>query len=517
MIKEASKSKVHKKWEIFPTFAIVKGKLKNPMTEPSLKHKTTISLLWSFTDKFGQQVINLLSGIILMRILDASEYGLIGALTVFIAFSNLLIDSGFTRSLLNRKQVTAAEYSTVFYFNLCLSVLLYLILFAVAPFLAKMFHEPRIEPIAKILFLSLILNGIAMIQQTLLLKRADFRGLTKVNISSLLIAATTAIMMAVNGLGVWALVTQTLVYAFFRSLFLWIYSKWKPIKTFSFKLLRSFAGLSNKLVLTSLINAVFNNIYPSIIAFFYPNSMNQVGYYSQANKYQNIPFAIISDSFRSVSMLVLTEINEQTKRLKRVVSKMMKMLAFLSFPIGIWMIIAAEPAFELLFKEKWLPAVPYFQVLCIAGMVSPFAYILNELFISREKANYFLGVEIVRRIILVILIAVLFKQGIMGLAASWVIYTYITLIISLVLSKRVINYSIISFLKDVLPYVFIAIISNAAVYFLTLKIESNFLFLLISIVSLGLIYLLLCRLFNLEMIREIRSWAIQKNKGRSYD
>lgn len=485
------------------------------MTESSLKHKTTVSLFWSFTDKFGQQVINLLSGIILMRIIEPSEYGLIGALTVIIAFSNLLIDSGFTRSLLNRKNISAAEYSTVFYFNIGLSVLLYLILFTLAPFIANIFHEPQIEPIARILFLSLILNGFAVIQQTLLIKRADFKGITRVNIVSLIISATVAVVMALNGHGVWALVVQTTVYAFFRSLLLWLYSKWKPVRIFSIKLLSSFAGLSNKLLLTSLINAFFNNIYPSIIAFFYPNSMNQVGFYSQASKYQSIPFSIMSDSFRSVSMLILSEINEQTERLKRVVSKMMKSLAFLVFPIGIWMIFAAEPTFEFLFKEKWLPAVPYYKVLCLAGMVSPFAYILNELFISREKVTYFLGVEIVRRIILVLLIALFFREGIMGLAASWVIYTYITLIISLYLSKRLIKYSILLFLKDVLPYAIIAIISGTAVYFMTLNIESNLIFLLISITATGIIYLLLCRLFNQEMIHEILTWLIQKKEKRN--
>lgn len=484
------------------------------MAESTLKHKTTVSLFWSFTDKFGQQLINLGTSIVLMRILDPSEYGLIGALALFIAFSGLLIDSGFTRALLNRRTVSPAEYSTVFYFNLGLSILLYLILFAAAPLLATIFHEPRIEPVSRILFLSLILNAGGIIQQTLLIKRADFRGLTKVNMAALLITATVAIVMAVNGFGVWTLVVQTLLFAFFRSLFLWLYSRWVPLRIFSFQILRSFSALSNKLLLTSLINAVFNNIYPSIIAFFYPNAMKQVGYYSQASKYQEIPFGILSNTFRSVSMLILPEINEQTERLKRVVSKMMKSLAFLSFPIGFLMILIAEPTFLFLFRDKWLPAVPYFQLLCLAGVVSPFAFVLNELFIAREKANYFLGVEIIRRVILVLLIALLFPYGIMGLAASWVVYTYITLIISLLLSRKLIQYSLFDFLKDALPYALIALVSVAAGYLLTQQIENNLLFILVNIGVTGLLYLLLSHLFSLEMTREIGEWiSTKKNKS----
>ena len=480
------------------------------MAEPTLKHKTTVSLFWSFTDKFGQQLINLGTSIVLMRILDPSEYGLLGALTLFIAFSGLLIDSGFTRALLNRKTISPAEYSTVFYFNLGLSILLYLILFAAAPLLATIFHEPRIEPVSRILFLSLILNAGGIIQQTLLIKRADFRGLTKVNMAALIITAAVAIVMAFNGFGVWTLVAQTLLFAFFRSLFLWLYSRWIPLRIFSLTILRSFSGLSNKLLLTSLINAVFNNIYPSIIAFFYPNSMRQVGYYSQANKYQEIPFGILSNTFRSVSMLVLPEINEQTERLKRVVSKMMKSLAFLSFPIGFLMILIAEPTFHFLFKDKWLPAVPYFQVLCLAGVVSPFAFVLNELFIAREKANYFLGVEIIRRVILVLLIALLFPYGIMGLASSWVVYTYITLVISLILSRKLIQYSLLDFLKDTVPYAIIAFVSVAAGYLLTLHTGKDLPFILVNVVVTGVLYLLLCHLFKLEMTREIREWISTK-------
>ncbi|HBA99728.1 MAG TPA: flippase [Porphyromonadaceae bacterium] len=495
------------------TFAGTNRNFQPLMADSALKHTTTVSLFWSFVDKFGQQIVNLATGIILMRILDPAEYGLIGALTIFIAFSGILIDSGFTRALLNRKNISPAEYSTVFYFNVGLALLLYMILFATAPLLATMFHEPMITPVSRLLFLSLLLNAAGIIQQTLLIRRADFRGMTKVNITALFIAGVTAIAMALNGFGVWSLVVQTLVYAFFRSLFLWIYSKWIPVKVFSIKLLQSFAGLSSKLLLTSLIGAVFNNIYPAIIAFFYPNAMKQVGYYSQANKYQEIPFGILSNTYRQVSMLILPEINEQTERLKRVVSKMTKSLAFISFPVGFLMILIAEPGFQFLFKDKWLPAVPYFQMLCLAGIVSPFTFVLNELFIAREKANYFLGVEIVRRIILLLLIAFLFRYGIMGLAASWVIYTWITLVISLILSRKLILYSPAEFIKDAFPYALLAFLSATIGYFLTLGIIDNRLFLLVNMIGVSLIYLLLCSLLKLEMTREIGQWLSAKKKS----
>ncbi len=332
------------------------------------------------------------------------------------------------------------------------------------------------------------------------------------NIAALLIAASIAIAMAIKGYGVWSLVTQNVVYGFFRTVFLWIYSKWRPIACFSIKVLRSFLGLSNKLLLSGLIGAVFNNIYPSIIAFFYPHSMNQVGYYAQANKYQDIPFSILSNTFRSVSMLILSEINQQIERLKRVVSKMMKSLAFLAFPLGLYMILAAEPAFAFLFGNKWNAAVPYFKVLCLGGMLSPFSYILNELFIAREKADFFLGVEIAKRIILVLLIFLFFRQGIMGLAVSWVIYMAITLLISLILSQKLIRYSLVDFLKDVLPYLPTALVSTVIGYAASRAIHNNFLYLLVSVTIVGGSYWLMCRLLKLEMTKEISEWFSSKKE-----
>lgn len=270
----------------------------------------------------------------------------------------------------------------------------------------------------------------------------------------------------------------------------------------------TFFAFSNKLLASSAIGAIFNNIYPSIIAIFYP--MQQVGYYTQAFKYQDTPFAVLSDTFRSVSMLILSEINEQTERLRRVVVKLMKSISFLSFPIAFILILIAEPLFVTLFSEKWLPSVPYFQILCLGGAVSPFSFILNELFIAKERADFFLSIEIVKRVILVILIVSFFKQGITGLAVSWVIYMYITLIISLILSKKLIAYSLWDFIKDASPYVLISLLSVASAYFISFKLSNDILRMLTAMVVMTVAHLALSHIFNLEMTTEIRQFISSK-------
>lgn len=481
------------------------------MTDSTLKKRTINALFWSFLDKFGQKLVFLISSVFLLRLLDVSAFGIMGSLLIFTAISSLLIDSGFGRALLNRKEVSVTEYNSVFYFNLAISLFLYLILFFSAPLIAQLFNEPLLTPVSRVLFMSLIFNGFSLIQTVILIKASDFKSQTKVNTSALLISTAIALIMAWRGFGVWSLVAQNVIYSFLRSIFLWFYSPWRPKAVFSSSSLKTFFAFSNKLLASSAIGAIFNNIYPSIIAIFYP--MNQVGYYTQAYKYQDTPFAVLSDTFRSVSMLILSEINQQTERLRRVVVKLMKSMAFLSFPIAFTLILIAKPLFVTLFSDKWLPSVPYFQILCIGGAVSPFSFILNELFIAKERADFFLSVEVVKRIILVALIISFFKQGITGLAVSWVIYMYITLIISLVLSNKLIAYSLWDFMKDAAPYASLSFAGISAAYFVSFRMSNDIFRMLTAMAVMGIVYLLLCRMFNLEMTTEIKHF-ISSKKGK---
>ena len=355
------------------------------MTETTLKHKTTSSLFWSFLDKFGQQTLNFASMLILMNIVATEDYGMIGSLALFIAFAPILIDSGFGRVLINRKDLSETDYSTVFYFNVSLSIILYLISFFTAPLLGKIFNAPAIVNIIRVLFISFIFNALRLIHQTILTKKADFKGITRANMLALLIADVVAVIMAIAGYGAWALVAQTLLFAFFRTVFFWIYSPWRPIAQFSLNSLKDLFGFSNKLLLSSFISTTVNNIYPSLIAAFYP--LSQVAFFNQAKKYQDIPFLTLSNTFRQVAMLILSEINEQTERLKRVVSKLIKSIAFLSFPIGFIMIVVAEPLF-FLFLKKMVGICTFFQVLTFAGCsLRLFLFLTNCLLPKKTRAT----------------------------------------------------------------------------------------------------------------------------------
>lgn len=217
------------------------------MSDSTLKKRTVTALFWSFLDKFGQKLVFLISSVFLLRMLDVTAFGIMGSLLIFTAISSLLIDSGFARALLNRKEVSSLEYNSVFYFNLAISALLYIILFFSAPLIANLFNEPFLIPVSRVLFLSLFFNGFGLIQTVIFIKASDFKTQTKVNTSALIISTAISLVMAWKGFGVWSLVAQNVIYSFFRTVLLWFYSSWRPEAVFSKSKLMTFFAFSNKL------------------------------------------------------------------------------------------------------------------------------------------------------------------------------------------------------------------------------------------------------------------------------
>ena len=484
------------------------------MGKSELKTKTTKSLFWSFIDKFGEQLLNLLSMYILMNIVSTEDYGIYGSLAVLSAVLPLLIDSGFGRALINKKKLTEISYNTMFYFNVVMSIFLYLSVYFLIPTFANSLKVDSeiLIPVARLLFLGLVINAFGLIQKTLLTKKADFKTLTRTNLTALTLANVVAIFMAIKGYGVWSLVAQQVLIAFFRTLLLWLYSSWRPRLMFQWKVLGELFGFSNKLVLASFVGTISNNIYPTLISAFYP--VSQVAFFDRAKRYEEIPFLMLSNTYRSVSMLILSEINEQRERLHRVMSKMSKSIAFAVFPIAIYMVIVASPVFYALFKDKWMDAVPYFQILTFAGMFMPFITIVNELFISTERSAYFLGLEIVKSILLALLIIAFFSGGIKGLAVSWIVYNIVSLTLSLYFSRKLIAYSIGNFISDILPYITLASVSGVFAALSLSLFQNEWLQIFVATSVMGFSYILLCNVFKLEMSKEIKDLFSDKKKAK---
>ncbi len=427
--------------------------------EENLKKKTTKALVWSSADKLGQQLFYLVAGIILARQLSPTDYGKVGVLTIFIALSSILIDSGFSSALIRKKEATQADYSTVFYLNIVISCVLYMLLYAAAPLIADFFNEPDLTAICRVLFLVIPMNALSLIQQTLLFKHFKLSVNARVNLWALGLASIAAVVMAYCGMEVWALVTQTLGLAALRAFFFWLFNDWRPKWVFRMESLREFFGYSSNLVVSGIINNVFNKIYPIIIGKFY--GMTQTGYYTQADKYQDIASSLISNIFRSVAFPVFSTVQDDLPRLNRICRKNVRAIAFFIFPIMLLMIVVSYPFILLVLKDQWLPSVPYFRLLCLSGICSPFIILFFDLFNSLGHSRLNLLLEIGKKAYLFVGIALFYSSGIMYLIMWWVSYSLLSLVAGIFFARRFINYGYRAYLKDIFPYLSLALAAAA--------------------------------------------------------
>lgn len=466
----------------------------------NLKKKTLTALIWSFVDKFGQQVLYFVTGIILSIPLNPVDNGKMGLLTVFVALSSILIDSGFGSALIRKKEATDADYSTIFYFNIAVSLFFYLILFSLAPFIESYFEVPGLAFVARVLFTSIIFLAFGMIQQTRLIKHIQFTRLARINIVALFCSSIIAIIIAFLGFGVWALVAQSLGMAVIKSILLWISGHWRPRWVFRIASMKEFFGYSSSLIGTGILNTIFNNIYPWLIGKGY--STQAVGYYTQANKFQDMPSALISNIFRSVAFPVLSSINNDEKRMIRVFSKYIRTISFLIFPIMSLLMLVSQPLISVLLPAKWAPSIPLLQVLCISGAFSPFIILYYDLFNAVGRSDINLKMEIFKKIFFVGGIIICFKHGIMALMWLWVIYTLCSLVATMILAHKYVNYTFGSFLSDIFPCLAIslAIMAVSSLYYLAFQ---NQLLLLVSISgTFGLLYIGMARFLRLEIWNE---------------
>lgn len=299
----------------------------------TLKNKTIKGFFWSFSEIISRQGINFLVQIVLARLLVPEDFGLIGMMTIFIAVSQSLIDSGFTSALIREKNPSQSDYSTVFYFNLITSVLIYITLFFSSGFISNFYNEPRLENIIKVLSIVIIINSFGLIQRTILIKEVDFKTQTRITLVSSILSGIGAVVLAFLGFGVWALVFRTLIMQFIQALLLTIHNKWMPNLEFNIDSFKRLFGFGWKLLISGLLNTVYDNIYYLIIGRYF--STANLGYFTNAKKLNDISSRTLSQAVQKVSYPVLSEIQDDEASLRNGFKKVIRASAFINFPIMI--------------------------------------------------------------------------------------------------------------------------------------------------------------------------------------
>lgn len=428
-------------------------------------------MFWTFAQQFGTQGIGFLVSIVLARILLPKDFGLIGMISVFVGIGISLVNSGLTQSLIRSKSPDQEDYSTVFFFNLAGSLLVYVLLFFTAPLIADFFSQPVLVNIVRVYCLSFIISAFSQVQMTRLTKEMNFKLQMTIAIPSLIGAGLLGIFLAYKGYGVWSLVWMSLFQAFLSSTQLWLRTGWSPSFVFSKEKFRYHFKFGYKLTLSGLLDTVFTNIYQIIIGKFFIAA--EVGFYTRANSLRQLPVNNLSAALNKISYPLFASIQNDDVRLKKAYKQIMQMVIFVIAPVLVIMGVLAEPLFRFLFTAKWLPAVPYFQILCVAGILYPLhAYNLNILNV-KGRSDLFLKLEIIKKIIVIIIIVITIKFGIIGLIWGQLINSVISFFINTHYSGRFIKYNAWQQAKDVLPLIFLAFIAGAIVWGIDFELTNN--------------------------------------------
>ena len=444
----------------------------------SLKHKTVKGVGWSFIDNLSSSGITFLVGLVLARLLTPSEYGIMAILTIFIAVSNSIVDSGFSNALIRKTDAKQVDYNTVFLFNLVVSGLLYVVLFFAAPSISVFFKEPLLVEVMRVIGWVLVINALAIIPRTLFVKEVNFKTQTKVSLIASISSGVVGISMALAGMGVWSLVGQQLSRQLLNTLFLWIYCKWRPVWEFSIQSFKELFSFGSKLLLSGLLDTVFKEIYSLVIGRCYTSA--QLGQYTRANQFNQIFSSNLTTVIQRVSYPVLSSIQDEPERLREAYRKVIKSTMLISFACMLGLAAVAKPLIILLIGEKWLPAVGFLQIICFSGMLYPLHAINLNILQVKGRSDLFLKLEIVKKIIAVgpLVLGVLFSIEYMLWGS--VCTSFIAYFLNSYYSANLINYPAKEQIKDILPTFLVSFVTAAAMWSLTLLSLSNWLLLLLQ-------------------------------------
>ncbi len=480
------------------------------MSGIELKSKTISGIKWSAIDRFTSSAVQFVIGIIIARLLQPSDYGLIGMLAIFIALSQTIIDGGFSQALMQKKDTNPQDYSTVFILNITISFFLYVILYITSPFIATFYNEPLLENLAKVTGLNFIINAFAIVQTALLSKKLDFKTQTKVSFISSICSGIIGILLAYYGFGVWALVAQTLSKNIINAILLWILSQWKPNFVFSKNSFLKLFGFGSKVMLSSILTVIFDNLYLLSIGKFY--SAKELGFYTRANQFQQFPVSTITAILQRVFLPAFSHIQDEDERLINAYRKFIKFTAFVIFPVMFGLGAIAKPMVLIVLTEKWLPIVPMLQLMILYGAFYPIQALNLHILNVKGRSDLFLYIEIIKRILVIIALIITVPIGIYAMIIGFGIISFISFFINTYYTKKMFHYGAIQQLKDFFPSLLNAIIMTILVYFTVKYIDNSYISLSVGAIFGAIYYVSVAYFLKFGEFLEIKKIILKNGK-----
>ncbi|MFT6734666.1 MAG: teichuronic acid exporter [Polaribacter sp.] len=459
--------------------------------------KTANSLKWSAIERIITQGIQLVVTIFLARILGPEAYGLIGLLTVFIVVSQVIVDSGFSQALIRKQDRTEVDYCTCFYFNILIAFLFYFILFSVAPFIASFYEQPALIDFVRVIGFTLIINSFAIVQRVRLTVKMDFKTLTKISFISVIISSTLAIVAANYNFGVWSLIIQTLAMSLMSVFLLFYYSPWYPKERFSKRSFNNLFGFGSKLLLSSIIDTIYNNVYQIIIAKqFSPISL---GYFVQANTLSSVPAMTLTSIVQRVTYPALSKIQHANEQFENYFKLTLQLTASVVFPIMASIAVVAEVIIPILMGEQWAMAGRYLSLLCVSYMLYPIHAINLNILQVKGRADLFLRLEIIKKILITVLLFITVPLGIEAMCLGMIIQSYLSLLINTIYTGKLTSFNLLKQCKLLFPIWLATFVSSMfSLYLMGLFIRPE-LKILVALTSGLLMYILITYMLSKEL------------------
>jgi teichuronic acid exporter len=468
-------------------------------------------IVWTFAEQFGNQFVGFIISIVLARILLPEQFGLIGMIAVFVAIGNTLLHSGLTRSLIRTEYLEPDDYSSVFYFNVVASILVYILIFFISPFIADFYSQPILTKLVRVYCITFMISGLSAVQLAMLTKNMDFKTQTLIAIPAAIIGGVTGIVMAILGYGVWSLVWSSIIASIANASQLWIYSKWYPSAGFNYKKFKVHFQFGYKLTLSELLDKIFQNIFVIVIGKYF--SASQVGLYTRADTMNQLPVKNLSRALDKVTYPLFVKIQKEEKKLKSIYKRIMRAVIFVITPVMITLAILAEPIFRFLFTEKWLPAVPYFQILCVTGILYPLHSYNLGIVNVKGRSDIFLKLEVVKKILIVLVLVLTLPFGIKALLYGQVFISILAFFINSHYSGKFLNYPAWQQVIDIIPIFLLSLVSGIILYFLDTYLLDNSLDLIrifVGVITMGFVYLIFAYLFKFSSLKEILKLTLNR-------
>lgn len=474
----------------------------------NLKAKATRALFWSSVDRFSSQGISFVFSIFLARILDISDYGIVAMIVVFMAVAQVFVDSGFSPALIRKPDLNEEDKSTAFYFNIVVGLACYGILFIASPLIADFYDEPLLSPIIRVTGLSIIFNSLCVVQRALFTIAVDFKTQAIISLACTVISGVAGLVMAYNGYGVWALVAQSTISTFLNFVLLWLCSRWRPVTGFSKASFHYLFNFGSKLLASGLLDTLYNNAYPIVIGKFYNSA--QLGLYSRAQGYASLPSSNITGILQRVTFPVLSLMQDDDQKLANNYRRLLRMSAFVVFPLMIGLAAIADPLIRVLITSKWAGCIIYLQIICFGMMLYPIHALNLNLLQVKGRSDLFLRLEILKKIIGVCALCITIPFGITAMCIGLVAVSVVALYINTYYTGKLLSLGFLIQIKDLVPFFILSMLVGLLMYYVPISINND----LYRLVSGGLIgivsYVGLAALFRIKEFNELIN-LIRKN------